>query len=295
MSYSGLIYAAIVACWASVLVPRWIRRNEEVERAREEDAARGVRVLERRQPHARHGSGHFTLPASSIPSQGNPPVVRSNATPDASGYGPYAYVVPADGHDPAADDDADLHEFYLSSFAAAARRRRRVLTLLVLALGVVALAIAAGRLPTLSIAVPAVLLSGFLVLARRAAVVQARRLERIRRVAARRRAEAKAQVKAEEESAPAEAISSSGKRIAVLDLPESAEPPDPNAWEPVPVPLPTYLTKAKAETPAVRRIDLSSPGAWTSGRLNPAGSIALPPPQQAEDDDLPEQRRAVGG
>jgi hypothetical protein len=295
VSYSGLIYAAIVACWASVLVPRWIRRNEEVERAREEDAARGVRVLERRQAHARHGSGYFTLPASSVPSAPDPPVVRSKATPDMRGYVPYADEVgPDDGHDAAADDEAGLHEFYLASFAVAARRRRRVLTLLVLALGVVALAIAAGRLPTASIAVPAVLLSGFVVLARRAAVVQARRLERFRRVAAGRRAQAWAQA-AKEENAFAGAISSSGRRIAVLDIPEPAEPPDPNAWEPVPVPLPTYLTKAKAETPAVRRIDLSSPGAWTSGRLNPAGSIALPPARPAEDGDLPEQRRAVGG
>ena len=292
MSYSGLIYAAIVACWASVLVPRWIRRNEEVERAREEDAARGVRVLERRQSHPRHGSGHFTLPASSVPSLPDMPVVRSNATLDASRHGAYVDdVEPADGHDPAPDDAADPQEYYLPSFAAAARRRRRVLALLVLALGVVALAIAAGRLPTASIAVPAVLSSGFLVLARRAAVVQARRVDRIRRAVARRRAQAKAQV----ERVPEEVISSSGRRIAVLDQLEPAEPPDPNAWEPVPVPLPTYLTKAKAETPAVRRIDLSSSGAWTSGRLNPAGSITLPPARPAEDGDLPEQRRAVGG
>ncbi|HEX6338541.1 MAG TPA: hypothetical protein VFZ85_16405 [Jiangellaceae bacterium] len=295
MSYSGLIYAAIVACWASVLVPRWIRRNEEVERAREEDAARGVRVLERRQAHSRRAPTHSMLPASSVPSLPDPAVGRSNATPDASGYGSYTDdVEPEEGHDPAADYEADLHEFYLASFAVAARRRRRVLTLLVLALGVVALAMAAGRLPTVAIAVPAVLLSAFFVLARRAAVVQARRLDRLRR-AARRRAQARAQAEAEEESASAEAMSSSGKRIAVLDLPEPAEPPDPNAWQPVPVPLPTYLTKAKAETPAVRRIDLSSPGAWTSGRLNPAGSIALPPARPAEDGDLPEQWRAVGG
>lgn len=295
MGYSGLIYAAIVACWASVLVPRWIRRNEEVERAREEDAARGVRVLERRQAQRRRPPTHSTLPASSATFQPDPVVGRPNATPDARRYGSYAGdVEPEEGHDRAADHEADLHELDLASFAVAARRRRRVLTLLVLALGVVALATVAGRLPTVSIAVPAVLLSGFLVLARRAAVVQARRLDRLRR-AARRRAQARAQAEAEERSAPTEAISSSGKRIAVLDLPEPAEPPDPNAWEPVPVPLPTYLTKAKAEKPAVRRIDLSSPGAWTSGRLNPAGSIALPPARPAEDGDVPEQRRAVGG
>lgn len=295
MSYSGLIYAAIVACWAAVLVPRWIRRNEEVERAREEDAARGVRILNRRQPSARHGYGHATLPTLSTPTPSDVPIVRPDAVPDANGYGADADdVPPVDDHAPVPDDDTDPYQIYRHSFAVAARRRRRVLMLFVLALGVVALAIAAGRLPTSFLAVPSTLLIGFLMLGRRAAVVQARRLERIRRVAALRRAQAQAQAEADEEHESAAAVSDSGKRIAVLDLPEPAEPPDPNAWEPVPVPLPTYLTKAKAETPAVRKIDLSSAGAWTSGRLNPAGSIILPP-ARSDDDDLPEERRAVSG
>jgi hypothetical protein len=35
-------------------------------------------------------------------------------------------------------------------------------------------------------------------------------------------------------------------------------------WEPVPVPLPTYVTKPKAPRPS-RRIDVGAPGAWTDG------------------------------
>lgn len=279
MSYSGLIYAAIVACWAAVLVPRWIRRNEEVEHAREEDAARGVRVLERRQAHYRYGSGHAAL---SFSGAGLAPDGISSPDDDSS-------------DDPEFEADAgDVPEFDVPSFGVAARRRRRVLMLLVLALAVVSLGAGAGRLPTFSIAVPAVLLAAFLLLARRAAVVEARRRAGMRRIVARRRAEAQARAEEAQEAAAA-AVTASGKRIAVLDAPEPAEPADPNAWEPVPVPLPTYLTKAKAEPPVVRKIDLSSPGAWTSGRLNPASSIAMPPPRPAEDDDLPEQRRAVGG
>ena len=292
MSYSGLIYAAIVACWAAVLVPRWIRRNEEVERAREEDAARGVRILDRRQSSARRGYGHASLPMLSTPTPSDMPIDRPDAVPEANAYGADADdVPPMDDHAPVPGADADPYQIYRHSFAVAARRRRRVLMLLVLALGVVGLAIGAGRLPTASVAVPSALLIGFVMLARRAAVVQARRLEQIRRVAALRRAQARAE---DEEPESAVAMSDSGKRIAMLDLPEPAEPPDPNAWEPVPVPLPTYLTKAKAETPAVRKIDLSSAGAWTSGRLNPNGSITLPP-ARSDDDDLPEQRRAVSG
>lgn len=293
MSYSGLIYAAIVACWAAVLVPRWIRRNEEVERAHEEDAARGVRVLERRQAHARQRAGRLALSGAGFPFVTPTAGVRSNGLPDD---GPRTRSVlnsdaafASDEPSPGGNEAADPHEFDVPSFGIAARRRRRVLALLLIALGVVTLAVAAGRLPLESVTLPAVLLSGFLLLARRAAVAEARRRDRMHRVLARRRAEAQAQ------KAAAVDPDVAGRRIAVLNLPEPAEPPDPNAWEPVPVPLPTYLTKAKAEAPVIRKIDLSSPGAWTSGRLNPAGSIALPPPGLQEDDDLPEQRRAVGG
>jgi hypothetical protein len=38
------------------------------------------------------------------------------------------------------------------------------------------------------------------------------------------------------------------------------------AWEPVPVPLPTYVSAPRAPR-SVRIIDLTAPGAWTSGRL----------------------------
>jgi hypothetical protein len=38
------------------------------------------------------------------------------------------------------------------------------------------------------------------------------------------------------------------------------------AWDPVPVPLPTYVSAPKAPR-SVRIVDLTKPGAWTSGRL----------------------------
>jgi hypothetical protein len=37
-------------------------------------------------------------------------------------------------------------------------------------------------------------------------------------------------------------------------------------WRPNPMPLPTYVTAPKAVRP-IRVIDLTTPGAWTSGRL----------------------------
>jgi hypothetical protein len=247
---SGLIYAAIVAAWAAVLVPRWVRRNEEVEQAREVDLARGVRVLPR------------------------PDQVRK------VGGSPTHRALQPDIDDASADDATDRHG---GDLGVAARRRRRVLLILTVALAVSGLASFAGRLPGWTVAVPVVLLAVFLVFARRAAVAEARRRPVRRRSSAR-------------------AATAPVHRIAVLDEAEPVAPEDPHAWEPVPVPLPTYVTKAKAPDLGSRRIDLSQPGAWTSGRLDPAGWIALPrarpavavdvPSQDA--DDQPEQRRAVG-
>jgi len=247
---SGLIYAAIVAAWAAVLVPRWVRRNEEVEQAREVDLARGVRVLPR------------------------PDQVRK------VGGSPSHRALQPDMDDASADSVTDRHG---GDVGMAARRRRRVLLILTVVLTVTAAASIAGRLPGWIVAVPVALLAVFLVLARRTAVAEARR----RPVRRQRTAGAAA--------APVH-------RLAVLDEPEPIPPVDPDAWEPVPVPLPTYVTKAKAPDPGSRRIDLSQPGAWTSGRLDPAGWIALPrarpavavdaPSQDA--DDQPERRRAVG-
>jgi hypothetical protein len=46
-------------------------------------------------------------------------------------------------------------------------------------------------------------------------------------------------------------------------------------WDPIQVPLPTYIGKAKA-TRTVRTVDLGEPGAWTSGRLPEAELLARP-------------------
>lgn len=67
-------------------------------------------------------------------------------------------------------------------------------------------------------------------------------------------------------------------------------------WDPLPMTLPTYVTKPKA-TRAVRQIDLSSPGTYSSGRdaadsalVAQAGATAQ---TEAEDDEV-ESQRAVG-
>jgi hypothetical protein len=82
-------------------------------------------------------------------------------------------------------------------------------------------------------------------------------------------------------------------------------------WDPIQVPLPTYLGKAKA-TRTVRTVDLGERGAWTSGRLPEAEMLTRPdesaamlldetetesaPPRTESDPEVPpgDQRKAVG-
>ncbi|MFJ9440962.1 hypothetical protein ACIRRH_03710 [Kitasatospora sp. NPDC101235] len=61
----------------------------------------------------------------------------------------------------------------------------------------------------------------------------------------------------------------------------------PDSWEPVPVPLPTYVTAPVA--PRVSRgLDLSAPGTWTAGR--PAESRKTPLFDQYAEPQAPESR-----
>lgn len=292
MGYSGLIYAAIVAAWAAFLVPRWVRRNEEVERAREVDVERGVRVLSRKAgpPQAPHGAVKL------------PPPSASAAAPGRAGAEPASRV--AAPSPPSPVDDA---------FALAARRRRRMLgMLLALVVGSVGLVVL-GRAPAWAPLGPGVLLGVFLYLARRAAVVQARRRRlEARRAAVERRRSATTDASVVWASPDEAAEDGAQRRLVLPDEVVAAAPPagEGDEWSPVPVPLPTYLTKPKATRAEARKIDLSQPGAWTSGRLDPASSIQLPhrapderpaaassstsPEPEAPEETIQQHRRAVG-
>ncbi|PSL04609.1 hypothetical protein CLV30_10573 [Haloactinopolyspora alba] len=265
MGYSGLIYAAIVAAWAAFLVPRWVRRNEEVERAREADTARGVRVLRRR-------SGSIHAPHRAAEGQREAP---DDQTPAADTDRPARTQEPAE----LTPDQLD------ALFGAAALRRRRILAVLVVATAVAAVTALAGISPAWTPAMTVGLTGVFLVLARRAAVLQAqRRREAARRVPAESGGAAHAvddDSADEGEHAVDDGIS--GRRLVLPDPVESAD--DADGWQPVPVPLPTYLTKAKAPRQS-RRIDLGQEGSWTSGRLDPVGSVELP--RRAPDERAPE-------
>lgn len=76
-------------------------------------------------------------------------------------------------------------------------------------------------------------------------------------------------------------------QIAVPSVSRSGEA----LWDPLPVTLPTYVTKPRAGR-TVRTIDFSQPGAWTSGHVE--GEDTDFPSRQDERGDDGDRRHAVG-
>jgi hypothetical protein len=280
---TGLIYAAIVAAWAAYLVPLWLRRHDEAAASRSVDKfSAAMRVLARRKTPA-YATPADEDPADQLPRRpvlGPPP--RTSSRPVA---------------------------------LSAATRRRRVLVFLVFALTVVTVLAVLTVVPWWAVAIPAGVVVLFLFVSASAA--------RAERFAARpaRRSYA-GPVRRGSRVAASYAHGSAVAQPGVDDEPTvivrrpSAEPaPEPAAaeptapdkgdlWDPVEVPLPTYVTKARAPY-TVRTVDLGAPGTWTSGRLPEAELLSRTPMSAAElietvqapppppEEEL-EHRRAVG-
>jgi hypothetical protein len=138
----------------------------------------------------------------------------------------------------------------------ATRRRRRVLALLVLATAGTVAAGVAHRLGWPLVAIPAGLLVAWLAACRLM----------VRRERSWRPVDASPDADLTGEIAPVEAAS-----VATAGSP--TEPRDPKLWDPVPVTLPTYVSKPPARR-SVRTIDLDSTGVWTSGRTEADSALA---------------------
>lgn len=291
---SGLIYAVIVGLWAVVLVPMWLRRHDEVSESRSVDRFQGaMRTLSRRSAAGdrREVLRHRSTPAAAA----RPDGISASSAPRR----------PARPARPARVSGAEV------------RRRRALAVLAGLALLVAVLAVA-GLVPWWAVVAPVVLLAGFVARARVAAQRHtARALQERRARAAVARRERDAAVASRHRQAgtspraePA-AVPVAGPVVAAVDavatpvLPVAE--PDPlydavaeRVWEPVPVPLPTYVTAPKAPR-SVRVIDLTLPGAWTSGHLTEEEQAAVADEVAAVRDPdsivtgelLVERRRAV--
>jgi hypothetical protein len=237
---SGLIFVALAVAWAAYLIPKALRHHDDVVRGRSVDRfSQSMRVLARREPVSARAARLVVRPARTS--------------------GAVQVTTKASGARPAetADDVPAAAAARRTAGARAARRRRRVLGVLLLVLLAVVTGSATGLLAWPYVGIPVALLVAWLV-ACRLMVQKERRAtavlvgpEPVEEAAESRATEPEA--RAEEAAAPA--------------------PTGPGLWDPVPVTLPTYVSKPPARR-TVRTIDLDSTGVWTSGRTEADSALA---------------------
>jgi hypothetical protein len=300
---TGLIYAAIVVAWAAYLVPLALRRYDEAARTRSIDTfSNAMRVLGRREPARSRGLGaELVTPARPLAS---PRVL----TPTRKAEAAETVARPTK-----------------AARRRAAQRRRRVLLSLLTVAAVVGGVTAFGLLPWYAVAVAVAVVVGWLVVCR----VQVRRLESTvweqsltqpaRKPRDRKQARRAARVDssygggfgdepdddptvvitaAELEARPGRhEVDDDADPVSDGDLAEEMVAAVPVAtsdghslWDPLPVTLPTYVSKPKAPR-TVRSIEFGEPGAWTSGHVE-GEQTELPETTDETSED--EQRRAVG-
>lgn len=287
-SSSGLIIAFLVVVWAAYFVPLALRRFDEASKnASVETTGALGRVISRPRAAAATAVAEAVSPVTEPTPQPARPLDRPAAR-------------------------------------LAAKRRRRTLSTLLLLTAVVGGVAGFGVIPLSAIAVPVALVVAWLMACR----VQVRGERGIARVAAPRRRpslpklslpkvplpklprlpklQPSASAAAEEEdtiivSGQFEDIDP-GRKHHMEDAALEAEALDDQIviavpsistggealWDPLPVTLPTYVTKPRAGR-TVRTIDFSQPHTWTSGHVE-GEDVELP----ARRDDDGDQRRAVG-
>ncbi len=305
MDLSGLIFVVLAIVWAVYLIPKALKQHDEVARTRSVDRfSDETRVVARREPVSSRDARLVVNPRPAAP-------VKAEASV-------------AVGVDPAGSRARG--EGRRTPGRVAARRRLRILVALLLVVLGTAAATYLGYLPRWSPVVPGGLSLAYLLLCRTQA---RRRRSRPRRMHGRRSAptpyvagpvvepepvdvpEATApamvdvEAEPEAEAAPQpmpEAETQPVTESEALRVPEAprATTAIPTAdsgelWDPVPVTLPTYVTKPKARR-TVRTIDLGEAGTWTSGRTPEDAEIAAraTDPDAADGQSPKAGQRAVG-
>ncbi|GGY60537.1 divisome protein SepX/GlpR [Streptomyces omiyaensis] len=307
MSSSGLIYAVIVGAWAAYLVPMWLRRQDELNEARPtERFSTAIRLLsgragmERRYAKELRERDRTALEAATD-------VDPDAATEQWSSVDVRAFSAPPDrtearlelpalpepepdrrpGREPepapaAARPAAGAAERARRGKALARRRRTTIVLFSAFTLGAVVAAVG-GVAFLWAPAVPAVLLSAYIVhlrgqerrrfvyvMDRRRAEAAAARLRESRRAAA---------PTPEPEPTPAPVVSpQEADRRALVEQTDHAEwvdqqrergPARGDSWDPVPVPLPTYVTAPVAPR-ASNGVDVTDPETWSAARSSTA-------------------------
>jgi hypothetical protein len=253
---SGLIGLAIIAIWLVVLVPMWLNRHEAEDASRSMDSfSTAMRVLSRRA--SAQGDRRYVV----MPRRDNWGVTVDN-NPDAKARGRFPLLRPP------------FSAAGLSGRARLLARRRRVALSVATLMVVLAFTAALGITSWWYELAVDLAAAGYVIHLRnealRASELRRRRLARSARAAV--------------GGLPDDAPAWRRPPVEPFVAPDEALPPAPvsaagtengSRWEPVPVPLPTYVSKPVVQRPAASTpradvdsttIDLTRPGAWSEWR-----------------------------
>ena len=257
MDLSGIIFVALAVAWAAYLIPKALKHHDEVVRSRSVDRfSHTMRVLARREPMNKRDSRLVVTPS------------RAASTP----------IVETKAHsaDKAVGRDAVPPIVRTPANRKATRRRRRVLGLLLLVNAAV-IGLAASRVTGwVWEAVPAGLVLVWLVACR--LMVKKERSVPVARPAAEpgeaaesaTEPDVRVDVDVERHEQGFDELDPANQTADVSTVPAG----DPDLWDPLPMTLPTYVTKPAATRRGVRTIALDDAGVWTSGRTEGDAAIA---------------------
>jgi hypothetical protein len=255
---SGIIFVVLAVAWAVYLIPKALKHHDEVARTRSIDRfSTAMRVLARREPVSRRDA---RLVVTSPRAADNPRVLVA-AVPAAS--------VAQSAQSSAGRPSAVARPAARAAARAAARRRRRILSFLVLADIAVGVLAALVVVPAWAPAIPVALTLLYLVLCRTQVRQQSEAdWDRELEIAVASEPMTEPVLAVRRNSQGFEEIDPNEDTItipAVVDAVAVATLDGGSLWDPLPVTLPTYVSKPMAKR-TVRTIDLNEPDAWSSGR-----------------------------
>jgi hypothetical protein len=265
---SALIFVALAVAWAVYLVPKALRHHDDVVRSRSVDRfSHTMRVLARREPVSRSSARLVVTP-------GRPTSEAEVVTKPVAERAREGAIGP-DTAEPAPLAPAQLRTRRAAA-KRATKRRRNVLAVLLLANVAMVAMTAFGVLDWWFLAVPVGLLAAWLVACRVMVKSERRALRSSSRIP---RDTPEVDDDADAPEPRAQAADGGAAEAAEADPMEDtsaglAAIVDPALWDPVPVTLPTYVTKPAATRRTVRTIDLDGTGVWTSGRTDADAQLA---------------------
>ena len=263
---TGLIVAFVVAIWAAYFVPLVLRRYDEASTSSSlEDLSPLSRVINRPTAQTQEAETPEPTPAVDEPSADAETTAEPGPRPRATG----------------------------TAARLAARRRRRTLLTLLLATAIVGGLVGFRVIPVWSVAIPVGLVLAWLVACR----IQVRHERGISSKHDKKSTKANSAAKVEDESTvivsgQVEDVNPGRQHVMestplesnalddqlVIAAPSIATTGD-LVWDPLPVTVPTYVTKPRAGR-TVRTIDFAQAGAWTSGHVE-GEDVELPAREQA--------------